>query len=86
MSKTERKPASPHPDQESTIKAEKTRNVHVHDGVGEEELVKMREARDKTLDMPALILPAGQVNIGTGHFPDPEKNGKRYLKIPMDTL
>ena len=48
--------------------------------------VAMREARDATLDMPVLILPSVQVNMRSGHFPEPEDNGVSYLKIPLNTL
>lgn len=71
---------------ETTIGAERTANVHVHDGVSEEDFVAMREARDKTLGMPRLILPSLQVNIRAGHLPEPEENGTRYLKLPLNLL
>lgn len=71
---------------ETTIGAQRRGNVHVHDGVTEEEFVSMRKARDKTLDMPRLILPSIQVNMRAGHLPEPENNGRRYLKLPLDTL
>lgn len=71
---------------ETTIAAERTANVHVHDGVSEDQFVAMREARDKTLSMPRLILPSIQVNMRAGHLPDPESNGTRYLKLPLDIL
>jgi len=71
---------------ETTIGAEKTANVHVHEGVSEEEFVAMRTARDATLDMPRLILPSVQINMRGGHFPEPEANGTRYLKLPLDKL
>ena len=71
---------------ESTVQDEKEENIHVHDGVSEEEFVRMRTARDKTLDMPRLILPSVQVNMRAGHFPELEDNGTRYLKIPLDKL
>ena len=71
---------------ETTIAAQRQDNVHVHDGIGEDEFVRMREARDATLDMPRLILTSIQVNIRGGHFPEPEANGTRYLKIPVDAL
>jgi hypothetical protein len=58
----------------------------VHVGVSEDEFVKMREARDATLEMPRLILPSVQVNMRAGHLPEPEDNGKRYLKLPLNTL
>ncbi len=71
---------------ETTIGAERTANVHVHDGVAEDDFVTMREARDKTLGMPRLILPSIQVNIRAGHLPPAEANGTRYLKLPLDIL
>jgi glyoxylase-like metal-dependent hydrolase (beta-lactamase superfamily II) len=71
---------------ETTIAAERTANVHVHEGVDEDQFVAMREARDKTLSMPQLILPSIQVNMRAGHFPEPEANGTRYLKLPLDKL
>lgn len=71
---------------ETTIAAERTANVHVHDGVSEDQFVAMREARDKTLSMPRLILPSIQVNMRAGHLPDPESNGTQYLKLPLDIL
>jgi glyoxylase-like metal-dependent hydrolase (beta-lactamase superfamily II) len=71
---------------ETTIGAERTGNVHVHDGVTEEEFVAMRTARDATLDMPNLLLPSVQVNMRAGHFPEAEDNGVRYLKLPLNML
>jgi glyoxylase-like metal-dependent hydrolase (beta-lactamase superfamily II) len=71
---------------ETTIAAERRGNVQVHDGIGEDEFVAMREARDATLDMPRLILPSVQVNIRAGHFPEPEANGVSYLKLPLNLL
>jgi glyoxylase-like metal-dependent hydrolase (beta-lactamase superfamily II) len=71
---------------ETTIGAERTGNVHVHDGVNEEQFVAMRTARDATLDMPNLILPSVQVNMRAGHLPEPEENGTRYLKLPLNAL
>lgn len=71
---------------ETTILAERTGNVHLHDGVSEDEFVEMRTQRDATLDMPKLILPSLQVNIRAGHLPEPEENGARYLKLPVNVL
>ncbi|MFC3216526.1 MULTISPECIES: MBL fold metallo-hydrolase [Sphingomonadaceae] len=71
---------------ETTVAEERAENVHVHDGVDEDSFVAMREARDATLDMPKLILPSIQVNMRGGHMPEPEDNGTRYLKIPLDAL
>ncbi|MGD9966306.1 MAG: MBL fold metallo-hydrolase [Hyphomonadaceae bacterium] len=70
---------------ESTIGEERANNVHLA-GVSEDEFVAMREARDRTLEMPALILPSIQVNIQAGQLPPPEDNGVRYLKLPIDAL
>jgi glyoxylase-like metal-dependent hydrolase (beta-lactamase superfamily II) len=71
---------------ETTVAEERARNIHVHDGVGEAEFVKMRTARDRTLNMPVLILPSVQVNIRAGHLPPPEDNGVSYLKLPINLL
>lgn len=71
---------------ETTIGAERTANVHVHEGVTEDEFVAMRTERDKTLGMPRLILPSIQVNMRAGHLPEPEDNGTRYLKLPLNLL
>ena len=71
---------------ETTIGAERAGNVHVHDGVTEDEFVAMREARDATLAMPRLILSSVQVNMRGGYLPPPEENGIRYLKIPLDAV
>ena len=70
----------------STVADEKVSNIHVHDGVTEGQFVAMRTARDKTLEMPVLILPSIQVNIRAGHFPEPDANGIAYLKIPLNAL
>jgi glyoxylase-like metal-dependent hydrolase (beta-lactamase superfamily II) len=71
---------------ETTVAAERQHNVHVHEGVSEGEFVAMRMARDKTLGMPKLILPSVQVNMRAGQMPPPEGDGKRYLKIPLDSF
>jgi glyoxylase-like metal-dependent hydrolase (beta-lactamase superfamily II) len=71
---------------ETTIGSERTANVHVHDDVSEDEFVAMRTQRDKTLGMPRLILPSIQVNMRAGHLPEPEENGTRYLKLPLNLL
>lgn len=68
---------------ETTVGEERARNVHVREGVSEDEFVKMREARDKTLATPLLLLPAIQVNIRAGKLPPAEANGVRYLKVPV---
>ena len=71
---------------ETTVAEERRANIHVHEGVSEEDFVAMRTARDATLEMPVLILPSVQVNMRAGALPPPEANGTRYLKIPLDTL
>lgn len=68
----------------SSVGEERTANVHVHIGITEEQFVAMRSKRDASLDMPTLILPSVQINMRAGHFPDPEANGIRYLKIPLN--
>ncbi len=69
---------------ETTVAEERKHNIHAHDGVTEDEFVKMRTERDKTLDMPRLILPSVQVNMRAGHLPPAEDNGVRYLKVPLN--
>ena len=71
---------------ETTMLAERTANVHIHEGVDEDQFVAMRTERDATLSMPKLILPALQVNMRAGHLPPPEENGVHYLKLPLDLL
>lgn len=71
---------------ETTVAAEREKNIHVHDGVDEATYVDMRTTRDQGLAMPVLILPAVQVNIRAGHLPPPEQNGVSYLKIPLNAL
>jgi glyoxylase-like metal-dependent hydrolase (beta-lactamase superfamily II) len=71
---------------ETTIAAQKAGNIHVREGVEEEDFVAVRNARDATLSMPALLLPSVQVNIRAGRLPEPEDNGVRYLKLPIDRM
>ena len=71
---------------ETTVGEQKVTNLHVHDGVSEDEFVAMRSAKDKTLSMPTLILPSVQVNMRAGELPPAEDNGVRYLKIPLDAV
>lgn len=71
---------------ETTVGQQREGNVHVKDGVTEEEFVAMRNARDKTLAMPNLIMPSVQVNIRGGRLPDPEENGVSYIKIPVNAV
>ena len=79
-------PSSRAPAWVSTVAEQRAGNIHVHDGVTEAQFVSLRIARDKTLAMPVLILPAVQVNARAGHLPPPEDNGVRYLKIPLNLL
>jgi glyoxylase-like metal-dependent hydrolase (beta-lactamase superfamily II) len=69
---------------QTTVAEQRAKNVPVHEGITEEAFVKMRSERDKTLDMPLLILPAVQVNMRAGALPPAEGNGVSYLKIPVD--
>ena len=71
---------------ETTVAEQREHNVHAHQGVSEDAFVAMRNARDATLGMPALILPSVQVNMRAGQLPPAEDNGVRYLKIPLDVL
>ncbi len=71
---------------ETTVAEERAHNIHVHEGVSEAAFVALRTARDATLGMPRLILPSLQVNMKAGQLPAPEANGKRFLKVPLDTL
>ncbi|CAM3391569.1 MBL fold metallo-hydrolase [Pseudomonas floridensis] len=70
----------------TTVAEQRASNIHVRDGIDEDAFVSMREARDATLEMPVLMLPSVQVNMRCGHLPEPEENGVRYLKIPLNTL
>jgi glyoxylase-like metal-dependent hydrolase (beta-lactamase superfamily II) len=70
----------------SSVADERENNVHVRNGISEEEFVAMRHARDATLDMPTLILPSVQINMRAGELPEPEANGTRYLKIPLNAV
>ncbi|SNT75237.1 MBL fold metallo-hydrolase [Amphiplicatus metriothermophilus] len=69
---------------ETTVGEQKRSNIHAREGVSEDEFVAMRTMRDKTLAMPRLILPSVQVNMRAGRLPDPEDNGVRYLKLPLN--
>ena len=71
---------------ETRIDEQRRSNIHLHDGIGEEEFVALRTARDATLAMPALILPSLQVNLRGGALPAAAQNGVRYLKLPLDVL
>ncbi|MGE3334527.1 MAG: MBL fold metallo-hydrolase [Rhodospirillaceae bacterium] len=71
---------------ETTVAQQRRANLHVRDGVSEDEFVAMRTARDKTLNMPALLIPAIQLNIRAGALPPAEDNGVAYVKIPLNAL
>jgi glyoxylase-like metal-dependent hydrolase (beta-lactamase superfamily II) len=68
---------------ETTVGEQKAKNLHVHEGISEDEFVASRTKRDKTLSTPLLLLPSIQVNMRAGHFPPAEANGVRYLKVPL---
>lgn len=71
---------------ETTVAEERAHNIHVREGISEEAFVALRTARDATLAMPRLILPSIQVNMRAGTLPPPDPQGKRFLKVPLDSL
>jgi glyoxylase-like metal-dependent hydrolase (beta-lactamase superfamily II) len=71
---------------QTTVAEQRAHNIHVRDGIGEEEFVAMRTARDATLEVPTLILPSIQVNVRAGQLPPPDDNGVAYLRIPLNAL
>lgn len=71
---------------ETTVADEKAHNIHVGGNTSREEFIAMRNERDATLDMPKLIIPSLQVNMRGGHLPAPDKEGKRFLKVPLNGL
>ena len=71
---------------QSTVAQQRAHNIHVRDGIGEDEFVAMRTARDATLEVPTLILPSIQVNVRAGQLPPPDDNGVAYLRIPLNAL
>lgn len=71
---------------ETTVAEQRAANVHINRTVSKADFVSMREGRDSELGMPKLLLPAIQVNVRAGRFPEPENNDVRYLKIPVDAL
>ena len=79
-------PDSREPKWETTVKEEREKNIHIHEGVTEEEFIVMRKRRDESLAMPTLILPSIQINIRAGELPAPESNGLSYLKIPLNGI
>ncbi len=70
----------------TSVGEQRQRNIHIHEGISEEEFVQMRTERDATLSMPTLILPSVQINMRAGELPPAEDNGTRYLKIPLNVL
>jgi glyoxylase-like metal-dependent hydrolase (beta-lactamase superfamily II) len=79
-------PASRQPRWQTSVAEQRARNIHVRDGIGEDEFVKMRQARDATLEVPTLILPSIQVNVRAGRLPPVDDNGVAYLRIPLNAL
>lgn len=79
-------PAGRAPQWQSSVAQQRTANIHVHDGNDQAAFVALRQARDKTLPVPVLLLPSIQVNIRAGEFPHAEENGVSYLKIPLNHL
>ena len=71
---------------QTTVEEQRRANIHVKDGVSREDFIKLRQGRDATLPVPALLLSAIQVNIRAGKFPEPEANGTAYLKLPLNKL
>ncbi len=71
---------------ETTVGAQRRGNIHVHEGVDEDEYVRMRTERDATLDLPTLIIPSVQLNIRAGEMPPPDEHGHRYIKVPIDAF
>jgi len=71
---------------ESSVAEERAHNIHARDGIAEEDFVAMREARDRTLGMPQLILPSLQVNMRAGALPPTDRDGRQFLKLPINAL
>lgn len=71
---------------ETTVGEQHRANIHIHDGIDQDAFVATRTVRDKTLSMPVLIIPSVQVNIRAGELPEPEDNGIRYLRVPLNVL
>ena len=79
-------PANREAQWQTTVAEQRTRNIHVRDGITEDEFVAIRKARDSTLEVPTLILPSIQVNVRAGRLPPVDDNGVAYLRIPLNTL
>lgn len=71
---------------QTTVGEERQNNIHVREGISEDDFVAMREARDKTLEMPRLIMPSIQVNMRAGHLPPADTQGTVYLKVPVQDM
>lgn len=71
---------------QTTVGEERKNNIHVREGISEDDFVAMREARDRTLEMPKLIMPSIQVNMRAGHLPPPDTQGTVYLKVPVQDM
>ena len=70
----------------TTVGEQKKKNIHVKTSIGEDEFVKVREARDKTLNMPKLIIPSIQVNMRAGNLPPEEDSGDVFIKVPINSM
>ncbi|MGZ3252929.1 MAG: MBL fold metallo-hydrolase [Burkholderiaceae bacterium] len=79
-------PESRQPEWQTTVAEQRAHNIHIHDGIDEQAFVKMRQARDATLEVPTLILPSIQVNVRAGQLPPADDNGISYLRIPLNAL
>ena len=79
-------PAARGPRWQTTVAEQRANNIHVRDGIGEDEFVAMRQARDATLEVPTLILPSIQVNVRAGQLPPADEDGVSYLRIPLNSL
>jgi glyoxylase-like metal-dependent hydrolase (beta-lactamase superfamily II) len=71
---------------ETTVRDQKEKNIHIKIGKSKEDFVKMRDERDKKLNMPKLIIPSLQVNMRAGNMPDPDDQGNTYIKVPVNKL
>jgi glyoxylase-like metal-dependent hydrolase (beta-lactamase superfamily II) len=71
---------------ETTVAEERADNIHVRDGISEDEFVALRQARDATLGMPRLIIPSIQVNMRGGRLPPAEERGQRFFRVPINAL
>ncbi|WP_304349333.1 MBL fold metallo-hydrolase [Comamonas testosteroni] len=79
-------PAGRKPCWQTTVQAQRSGNIHVHDGISEAEFVQMRTARDATLEMPTLILPSVQVNVRAGKLPPAQDDGRTYIQLPINAF